>query len=117
MKLTSQYIESLIREELKQEGVRDILGKVKGFFSKEEEEAGDAYNSALDELVSKYEELMDEQNLKPREAVQILISRDDIKKLINTIFVGTVGDYGEVLTTKDVPKVLRKIVQHKRYKK
>ena len=38
MKLSSQYIENLIREELKQEGIRDILGKVKGFFSKEGEE-------------------------------------------------------------------------------
>lgn len=93
MKLTKKYLTNLIKETV------------------------DRYNSALDELVSKYDEIMSQQRLKPREAVQILLSRDDIKKLIKTIFAGTVGDYGEVLTARDVKEVLRKIRQHKRYKK
>lgn len=93
MQLTNKYLSHLIKE------------------------AVDKYNSALDELVSKYDEIMSQQRLKPREAVQTLITRDDIRELIKIIFAGTVSDHGEILTTKDVRHVLRKINQHRRYKR
>ena len=92
MKLTTNYLKQLIKEQLQRE-------------------------EALDALVSAYDTEMGTNRWKPKEAVQQLVTRGDIKKLLKAIFPDGVRDFGQALTSRDQIEILRVIKQHKRIQK
>lgn len=111
MKLTNKYIKQLIKEEMQREG---FLDHVKSLFNKKERLSPD---EALGALVSAYDTEMGTNRWKPREAVQQLVARDDIKGLLKTIFPDGVREFGQALTSGDNEEILRVIKQHKRIQK